>query len=59
MNQAQNADRAMARPLAQLPTGGWDCRTLMPGLPARSVVHVAIRRRQAMATDRNEQSVIS
>jgi hypothetical protein len=46
MNQAQNADRAMARPLAQLPTGGWDCRTLMPGLPARSVIHVSIWRQR-------------
>ena len=46
MNQAQNADRAMARPLAQLATGGWDCRTLMPGLPARSVIHVSIWRQR-------------
>jgi hypothetical protein len=34
------------------------CQMLISGLPARSVIHVAIRRRQAMATDCNEQPVI-
>jgi len=34
----------MARPLARLATGSWGCRTLMPGLQARSVINVAIWR---------------
>jgi len=39
--------------------GGWGCQTLMPGPWTRSVIHVAIGGRRVMATDRNEQSVIS
>jgi hypothetical protein len=40
-------------------TGGWGGQMLMPGPWTRSVIHFAIGRRQEMATDRNEQSVIS
>ena len=43
---AQDADRGTARPLARLAAGGWGCRTLMPGLQARSVINVAIWRRR-------------
>jgi hypothetical protein len=39
--------------------GGWGCQTLMPGLLARSVIHVAIWGPAVMATDCNGQSVIS
>jgi hypothetical protein len=39
--------------------GGWGGQMLMPGPWTRSVIHLAIGRRQDMAADRNEQSVIS
>ena len=39
--------------------GGWGGQMLMPGPWTRSVIHFAIGRWQKVATDRNEQSVIS
>jgi hypothetical protein len=39
--------------------GGWGGQMLMPGPWTRPVIHFATGRRQAMATDRNGQSVIS
>jgi len=47
------------RPLARLAAGGWGCRTLMLGRPARSVIHVAIWALAVMATDCNGHYVIS
>ena len=55
----ESADRGIARPLALSAMGGLGRRMLMPGLPAQSVIHFAIGRRQVTMTDRNEQPVIS
>ena len=52
-------DRGIARPLARPAVGGPGRRMLMPGVPAQSVVHFAVGRRQVTMTDCNEQSVIS
>ena len=49
----------IAGPLALPAIGGWGCQMLMPGPWTRSMIHVAVGHRQVMATDRNEQSVIS
>jgi hypothetical protein len=54
-----STDHGIARALALPAMGSLGCRTLMPGLPAQSVIHLVVGRRQVTMTDCNEQSVIS